>query len=92
LREVAEGVLEPQSLSVVDVENLRTHYARTLEHWRHRFTAAGADVTRMSNAAFARAWDLYLAGAQAAFTTGWMQLFQIVFVRGESRRVAWTRV
>jgi cyclopropane-fatty-acyl-phospholipid synthase len=46
----------------------------------------------MSNATFARAWDLYLAGSQAAFTTGWMQLFQIVFVRGESHRVTWTRV
>jgi len=92
LREVAEGVLEPQNLSVVDVENLRAHYAKTLEHWRQRFTAAAPDVTRMSNATFARAWDLYLAGSQAAFTTGWMQLFQIVFVRGESRRVTWARV
>jgi len=28
---------------------------------------------------FARAWELYLAGSQAAFATGWLQLFQIVF-------------
>lgn len=92
LREVAERVLEPQSLSVVDVENLRPHYAKTLEHWRHRFTAAAADVTSLYNASFARAWELYLAGSQAAFTTGWMQLFQVVFVRGDSQRVTWTRV
>src|SRR5262249_55081796 len=31
LREVSEGVLEPQMLSVLDVENLRLHYAKTLE-------------------------------------------------------------
>ena len=28
---------------------------------------------------FARAWELYLAGSQAAFASGWMQLFQILF-------------
>ena len=26
---------------------------------------------------FARAWELYLAGSQATFATGWMQLFQV---------------
>jgi cyclopropane-fatty-acyl-phospholipid synthase len=91
LREVAEGILEPQNLSVLDVENLRTHYAKTLEHWRRRFNDASADVTRMSNATFVRAWDLYLAGSQAAFNTGWMQLFQIVFARGDSTAPPWSR-
>src|SRR5205085_1557995 len=67
LGEVAERVLEPHNLSVLDVENLRLHYAKTLEHWRRRFNDRAADVTRMSNAAFVRAWDLYLAGSQAAF-------------------------
>jgi cyclopropane-fatty-acyl-phospholipid synthase len=33
---------------------------------------------------FTRAWDLYLAGSQAAFATGWMQLFQVVFAPFES--------
>ena len=91
LREVAEGILEPRNLSVLDVENLRMHYAKTLEQWRRRFNGEAANVTRMSNATFVRAWDLYLAGSQAAFTTGWMQLFQIVFARGDSNRAPWTR-
>ena len=34
LPEVFERVLEPYSLSVLDVHNLRWHYAKTLEHWR----------------------------------------------------------
>jgi cyclopropane-fatty-acyl-phospholipid synthase len=91
LREVAEHTLEPHNLSVLDVENLRLHYARTLEEWRRRFHHASGDITRMYGDAFVRAWDLYLAGSQAAFTTGWMQLFQVVFARGGSNRVAWTR-
>ena len=91
LREVAEGVLEPHNLSVLDVENLRLHYAKTLEHWRQRFGDASGGVTRISNEVFVRAWDLYLAGSQAGFTTGWMQLFQIVFARGDSNQTPWTR-
>jgi cyclopropane-fatty-acyl-phospholipid synthase len=76
---------------VLDVAPPRLHYARTLEEWRRRFHHASGDVTRMYGDAFVRAWDLYLAGSQAAFTTGWMQLFQVVFARGGSNRVAWTR-
>jgi cyclopropane-fatty-acyl-phospholipid synthase len=28
---------------------------------------------------FHRAWELYLAGSEASFRTGWLQLFQVVF-------------
>jgi cyclopropane-fatty-acyl-phospholipid synthase len=41
---------------------------------------------------FVRAWDLYLAGSQAAFTTGSMQLLQILFARSDNNAVPWTRV
>src|SRR5205814_1394803 len=36
LREITE-ILEPHDFSVLDVENLRLHYARTAEHWLQRF-------------------------------------------------------
>jgi cyclopropane-fatty-acyl-phospholipid synthase len=92
IREVCDQVLEPHALSVLDVENLRLHYAKTLEHWRQRFAASRSQVTTMFDEPFVRAWELYLAGSQAAFTTGWMQLFQIVFARGSSNAIPWTRV
>jgi cyclopropane-fatty-acyl-phospholipid synthase len=91
LREVFAHVLEPQGLSVLDVENLRLHYAKTLEHWRQRFEGAADQVTRMFDEAFVRAWRLYLAGSQAAFTTGSMQLFQVVFAPGTNNAIPWTR-
>ena len=47
LREVFEHVLEPHDLSVLDVENLRLHYAKTLEHWRSRFKDASREVAAM---------------------------------------------
>ena len=40
----------------------------------------------MFDEAFVRAWRLYLAGSQAAFVTGSMQLFQVVFARGAQQR------
>jgi cyclopropane-fatty-acyl-phospholipid synthase len=92
LPEVFERVLEPSNLSVLDVENLRLHYASTLDHWRRRFEAASDDVARMFDETFVRAWRLYLAGSQAAFTTGTMQLFQVVFARGASNAIPWTRL
>jgi cyclopropane-fatty-acyl-phospholipid synthase len=91
LREVLEHVLEPQAFSVLDVENLRLHYAKTLEHWRKRFTEAADRITASFSPSFVRAWDLYLAGSQAAFTTGSMQLFQVLFARGTSNAIPWTR-
>ena len=62
LREVFEHVLEPHGFSVLDVENLRLHYAKTLEHWGMRFRRSASQVGGMFDDAFVRAWDLYLAG------------------------------
>jgi cyclopropane-fatty-acyl-phospholipid synthase len=91
LAEVFDRVLAPSDLSVVDVENLRLHYAATLAEWRRRFDLAAGDVAAMFDDAFVRAWRLYLAGSQAAFISGSMQLFQVVFARGRSNAVPWTR-
>jgi cyclopropane-fatty-acyl-phospholipid synthase len=92
LREVFHLILEPHAFSVLDVENLRLHYAKTLEHWRARFAAASHQISGMFDPRFIRAWRLYLAGSQAAFSTGWMQLFQVVFARGDSNAIPWTRM
>jgi cyclopropane-fatty-acyl-phospholipid synthase len=91
LPEVFQHVFEPWNVSVLDVENLRLHYAETLGHWRGRFDAAASEVTAMFDETFVRAWRLYLAGSQAAFTTGTMQLFQVVFARGANNAIPWTR-
>lgn len=78
-------------MSVLDVENLRLHYACTLSHWRDRFAAAADRVRAEHGDQFQCAWELYLAGSQAAFATGWMQLFQVVFAPRESAPPSWTR-
>jgi cyclopropane-fatty-acyl-phospholipid synthase len=91
LGEVHRMILEPGGFAVLDVENLRLHYARTLEHWRERFERAERTVCTMFDDAFYRAWRLYLAGSEAAFVTGTLQLFQVVFAAPRWDPPDWTR-
>jgi cyclopropane-fatty-acyl-phospholipid synthase len=91
LVEAIGGVLEPGNLTVLDVENLRLHYATTLDHWRRKFLAAADDVRRMFGTSFERAWRLYLSGSQAAFMAGSLQLFQVVFAPAGTNAIPWTR-
>ena len=80
LREMME-IFEPYRLSVLDVENLRLHYAQTLTHWLERFERDVFDIEKTYDKPFVRAWRLYLAGSIATFTTGYLQLFQEMFAR-----------
>ena len=91
LTEVGAGLLEPAGLSVIDVENLRSHYSLTLRHWRQRYERAVAEGRVGKDERFRRTWRLYLAGSEAAFRTGSLQLFQVVFAPGGSSAVPWTR-
>jgi cyclopropane-fatty-acyl-phospholipid synthase len=90
LREMVE-IFEPLHCSVLDVENLRPHYALTIEHWLSRFEARRTRIAEMYDEAFVRAWRLYLCGSMAAFRAGTLQLFQILFNRAGANNSAWTR-
>ena len=85
------GIFEPWNLSVLDVENLRLHYAQTLRDWLALYEAASERVRAMFDEKFVRMWRLYLAGSVAGFTTGTLQLFQVLFAPGESNDVPMTR-
>jgi cyclopropane-fatty-acyl-phospholipid synthase len=84
-------ILEPWQFSVLDVENLRPHYALTLEHWLKRFEENRDRVRELYDDAFVRLWRFYLAGSIAAFKTGDLQLFQILFNRTGAHELGWTR-
>jgi cyclopropane-fatty-acyl-phospholipid synthase len=84
-------IFEPYDFSVLDVENLRLHYARTLEHWLQRYENNIERITEMFDPSFVRAWRLYLAGSLTAFKTGGMQLFQVCFVRADNNQIPLTR-
>ncbi|MFV8569909.1 class I SAM-dependent methyltransferase [Marinobacter sp. SBS5] len=84
-------ICEHNDFSVLDVENLRLHYAKTLTHWMENFTHHQDEVTRMYDESFTRAWRFYLAGSIAAFRVGSLQLFQVVFSHGDNNLIPQTR-
>ena len=68
-------------LEIVDVESLRLHYARTLEHWSSRLEARLDEAAALVPAQTLRIWRLYLAGCAYAFSRGWINLHQILAVK-----------
>ena len=90
LREMMD-LFEPSGFSILDLENLRLHYAQTLRHWLTRFEASAETVAEMFDRRFVRAWRLYLSGSCAAFTAGALQLFQVVFARSAVNDIPWNR-
>jgi cyclopropane-fatty-acyl-phospholipid synthase len=87
----ALAIFEPLDFAVLDVENIRLHYALTLQHWLARFEGSLGRVIEMYGEEFARAWRLYLVGSIAGFRTGGLQLFQVVFAAPACRGIPWTR-
>ncbi|HEX7888915.1 MAG TPA: class I SAM-dependent methyltransferase [Ramlibacter sp.] len=87
LREMAAGGLE-----MVDAENLRPHYARTLWEWSDaleaRLEEARAVLERTHGAEDAgkvlRAYRLYLAGCAMSFERGWNALHQFLAIRPDN--------
>jgi len=90
LREMM-NIFEASRFSVLDVENLRMHYALTLEAWLQRFNQHADQVEAMMDEQFVRTWRLYLAGSRAAFISGNLQLFQILFTREDDNDIPWSR-
>lgn len=84
-------IVENAGFSVLDAENLRLHYAKTLEHWLTRFEASAGQIRQRFDERFVRMWRLYLAGSLASFATGALHLFQVVFARPACNEIPWTR-
>lgn len=85
------AVFEPQRFSILDMENLRPHYARTCVNWLRNFEREADKVEEMYDKEFVRMWRLYLAGSSAGFESGTLQLYQVLFTPCGNNKVPWTR-
>jgi cyclopropane-fatty-acyl-phospholipid synthase len=77
--------------SILDVENLRWHYAKTLEYWVKNYELNVKKVREMFNEAFVRRWRLFLNGSIAGFRYGNTRLFQVLFSNGINNELPPTR-
>lgn len=76
---------------VLDLENLRPHYALTIDEWLRRFEEHVPEITAMYDERFVRMWRLYLAGSISSFRWGDSDLSQIVFTKGINDTLPLTR-
>ena len=76
MHEMCAAGLEP-----IDVENLRRHYALTLDRWSERFEANSQQLREISGDKRWRIWRVYLAGCAFGFAQEWMALHQVLAVK-----------
>ncbi len=82
--------MEKAGLEVLDVENLRRHYALTLDEWGRRFDENWQRIQALDpqrfDERFRRIWRVYLYGCAEMFRSpaGHTHLFQIVFSKGNA--------
>lgn len=74
-----------------DVESLRRHYGRTLEHWARNFENALSEIRKTKDETFIRMWRLYLNACAASFNCGNIDIHQFLFVKGVNNELPWTR-
>ena len=85
------GGMGKTGLSILDVENLRLHYARTLEKWSENYERNVKRVMAMFDDSFVRRWRLFLYGSAAGFKYGESRLYQILFSKGLNNALPMTR-
>jgi cyclopropane-fatty-acyl-phospholipid synthase len=74
-------VLSESGLEMVDTENLRPHYARTLWAWSDNLESNLRHAAEVVSAQVLRAYRLYLAGSAMSFERGWIALHQVLASR-----------
>ena len=87
--------MERCGLEVVDIENLRRHYALTLDVWVQRFEQRWEAIHALNpqrfDERFRRVWRTYLMVCAEMFrsASGYTHLFQIVFSKGNVSRTSY---
>ncbi len=77
--------------SILDVENLRLHYAKTLEKWAENFEGNLEKIRKLFDERFVRQWRLFLNSTAAGFKCGNVRLFQILVSKGLDNTLPATR-
>ena len=77
--------MQDAGLEILDVENLRRHYAKTCANWAQNFEQHAAQIRSLVDDRHYRIWRVYLAGCAHAFTHDWMSLHQIICTRSGQR-------
>jgi cyclopropane-fatty-acyl-phospholipid synthase len=86
VRTMGENGLVP-----LDIENLRLHYAATLDEWARRFEANVQKIESLFDDKLVRMWRMFLNGSAAIFRNGDIRVYQILFSNGLNNALSLTR-
>jgi len=97
---VIANIMSQKDLVFFDIEDLRMHYARTLDKWIERFEENIDKIRQVlikslgseeRTEEFIRMWQLYLNASAVSFKKGNNRLYQITFTNGLNNELPLTR-
>ncbi len=87
LNVISTSIRTQTDLSIVHVEEITPHYARTLHDWRERFLANREKLNALGyDDTFIRKWEYYFAYCEAGFTERSIRTDQIMFAKPGCRQ------
>jgi cyclopropane-fatty-acyl-phospholipid synthase len=82
VRAITDNVRAHTKLQITERFAFGSSYAKTLRSWRLRFDARAEEVEALGfGTTFRRMWDFYLSYCEAGFTTGYLDVEQLVLSR-----------
>jgi cyclopropane-fatty-acyl-phospholipid synthase len=83
---ICDCIARVTDLRLIGLEDITSHYVRTLRAWRETFMSRLDDARKLNlSEAFLRMWHFYLAYCEAAFACRWNGDVQMVFAKPRCR-------
>ena len=86
--QVTETMKKYTDLSIVHLEDITVHYARTLKIWRENFQSSIPSIKALGfSSAFIKMWDFYFVYCEAGFRERHIGDYQFVFSKPGAREI-----
>ena len=84
--QIKDAIKAKTDLTLVEVEDITQHYARTIKYWRQDFIKALPEIRSLGfSESFIRIWEFYLVYCEAGFLENLIGDFQFVFAKPGSK-------
>jgi len=85
---ISSAVNRSSGFLIEHLENIGTHYARTLKEWRDRFRRSVPLIEKLGfDSKFQRMWEYYLVYCEAGFATRTLGTHQLVLTRPNNKEL-----
>jgi len=86
--QIQESIKAKTDLTLVDLEDITQHYARTIKHWRQDFIKSLPEIRSLGfSESFIRIWEFYFVYCEAGFLENLIGDFQFVFAKPDSKDI-----